>query len=1116
VIRPKTDNTVDLGTSTLEFKDLFIDGTANIDTLQVDESATIAANLTVDTTTFVVDATNNRIGVGTASPSTTLHISTPTPIITLTDTDNPHSATINTNSSTGSLAISADTGNAIANSAIIFNVDNTEKVRIGADGRVGIGTSTPTVTLDVAGSAVVDGDLLITGNTTIGFSATDTATFVAQVNSSVVPATDNTYDLGSSTKGWKDIYVDGTSTVGIVDAGDLKVTNAAGGSALLQRNDTSITSGEVIGTLGFRAPNVSGGGNAILTTADIRAVSEGTFDATNNQTKLQFRTATNGAVTTKMELTNAGNLAVDTNTLFVDAVNNRVGVNNASPTVDLDVTGTAIISASSASDALRITQTGAGNALVVEDSANPDSSPFVVNTAGNVGVGTASPARALHVKNTAPFIRLEDTDTAVSTIYGEINSNTEGSLTLSADPGNATALSIISFNVDGTERARFNSTGAFLLGTTVASDRTLSVSKAITGATTAYGVINNGEVQSDVTAIAYMNRTQPSVAAAAFTLSNIYHYSASQGTVGAGSTVNNQVGFLSESTLVGATSNYGFWAAAVPAANVTTGKTVYGFVSSNPIATGGGTSYNIFSNGTAPNYFAGTIGIGVIASAGDTLRVKKDITGAVSSYGIRVDGAIQSDVTSAAYMNRTFPTVADAVFTLPSLYHYSAGQSTIGASATVSSQVGYLVEANLIGAAANVGFQVNGVAAASVTTGKTVRAMQTGQATASGGGTAHNLYIGGSAPSYFQGSVGIGTDAPTSPLVISKSITGGTNAFSLVNDGTIQTDVTGTVNVNRSIPSVVASHPGVSQLLHYVATQGTFGAGSTVTTQAGFQVAPSLIGATANIGFWHAGVAAASVTAGKTIRALQSNQATASGGGVAHNLYVAGTAPNYFEGNVGLGTDAPARALHIKNTTGHIRLENTSATAYGEITTGGVGEVILSSDPANAAASSAIVFQIDGTERFRMGQNGGLSIGGSFGTTGQALISAGGSANTWGPVLTNGTYTPTLTAVTNVAASTSASCQWMRVGSTVTVSGVIAVTATAANTDTHLGISLPVASNLALSTNLGGTGASVTGGALGQSGGLDGDTTNDRARFVLRPTGTGSVNYSFSFTYQVI
>jgi hypothetical protein len=46
------------------------------------------------------------------------------------------------------------------------------------------------------------------------------------------------------------------------------------------------------------------------------------------------------------------------------------------------ITGTGIINANSASDALRITQTGAGNAFVVEDSTNPDASPFVIDFDG--------------------------------------------------------------------------------------------------------------------------------------------------------------------------------------------------------------------------------------------------------------------------------------------------------------------------------------------------------------------------------------------------------------------------------------------------------------------------------------------------------------------------------------------------------------------------------------------------------------------------------------------------------------------------------------------------------------------------------------------------------------
>ena len=47
IVSPKTDNALDLGTSTLEFKDLFLDGTAHIDTLDVDENANIDGNLVV-------------------------------------------------------------------------------------------------------------------------------------------------------------------------------------------------------------------------------------------------------------------------------------------------------------------------------------------------------------------------------------------------------------------------------------------------------------------------------------------------------------------------------------------------------------------------------------------------------------------------------------------------------------------------------------------------------------------------------------------------------------------------------------------------------------------------------------------------------------------------------------------------------------------------------------------------------------------------------------------------------------------------------------------------------------------------------------------------------------
>ena len=106
-------------------------------------------NLAVDTNSLYVDATNNRVGIGTSSPSSLLHLSSNLPVLTFTDVNDASSSIVYQDDNL--FVIDVDSANAKASSALAFKVDNTERARIDSSGRVGIGT-TPETTLDVNGA----------------------------------------------------------------------------------------------------------------------------------------------------------------------------------------------------------------------------------------------------------------------------------------------------------------------------------------------------------------------------------------------------------------------------------------------------------------------------------------------------------------------------------------------------------------------------------------------------------------------------------------------------------------------------------------------------------------------------------------------------------------------------------------------------------------------------------------------------------------------------------------------------------------------------------------------------------------------------------------------------
>jgi hypothetical protein len=338
----------------------------------------------------------------------------------------------------------------------------------------------------------------------------------------------------------------------------------------------------------------------------------------------------------------------------------------------------------------------------------------------------------------------------------------------------------------------------------------------------------------------------------------------------------------------------------------------------------------------------GNIGIGGAGSATVALYNQGAISGGTTAYGNFTASTIQSDVTATAFANRTLIGTAAASFTLPTLYHYSAAITTLGAGSSITTQIGYFAESNL-----------GTTSAAQITN---VFGFRGEIASATG---RWNFYASGTAPNYFAGDVRIGSIADTGNLLYvagsarfngqiegigadtaaapgftwdgdentgmfrpaadtigfstagtermrirsdgnigiggagsaastvynTGPITGATSAFGNYILASIQSDVTATAyGFTTGITTAAASFT-VSAIHHFSANANTKGAGSTITNQFGFVASASLTDATNNYGFY---------------------SAVPSGTG-RWNFWAQSTAPNYFAGDVRSNTVLTAR-----------------------------------------------------------------------------------------------------------------------------------------------------------------------------------------------------------------
>jgi len=263
-IVPVTDNDIDLGTSSLEFKDAYFDGTVTTDALVADtadinggtvDGATIGANSATTivgttitaNTAFVPDASDGAALGTNALEFSDLYLADGAVVYFGDDQDVSLTHVADTGlllNSTMALQFNDASQYINAPSATVLDINATDEIELNAT-LVDINANVEVSgTLTVAG-AVDFGDAALSNvgavqldsiagdgdtNTSITFSGSDVITIAAggdnQVtftNGAIVPSTDNDIDLGTSSTEFKDAYFDGTVTTDalVADTADI-------------------------------------------------------------------------------------------------------------------------------------------------------------------------------------------------------------------------------------------------------------------------------------------------------------------------------------------------------------------------------------------------------------------------------------------------------------------------------------------------------------------------------------------------------------------------------------------------------------------------------------------------------------------------------------------------------------------------------------------------------------------------------------------------------------------------------------------------------------------------------------------------------------------------------